>query len=735
MGSDSSKNIASHCILDATPPAEVFQRHLELRRVPSVALLCLLSVVLLVISFPPFDCWWVAYFALVPWAIAIAGGTRRKLALGLGWLTGLIFWAVSLYWLTLPTVVGYIASVVYLSMYWLVASLLVGRAVRRSWPMWLTLPVLWVALEYAQAHILGGFSWFYLAQSQYARVWLIQIADVTGQYGVTFFVAMVNGLIIDLLSAPLFVPRRTGGARPGRGVLAGLAWTLIVAAGLWSYGQWRLAQREDCISPGPTVGIVQEAIPITLSGKAQSARAVLEYHVQRSLDFIGQGCDVLLWPETMLPMGLNSQLLRARAEGLSDAAVMSIAAHIYGPDAPAKYSAMVLRANIAMHIGQDPVDAYRPAAARFLLREFVRPAQLARLSDEGVKKLSQILFGPRAGDFRAEQLRGVVGLYLGTPSGVEISAEVSQAAATLIPPSKSTATTAEGGGATLSEIRKRIDLQLARDAASLKTLRGQAAMLSVCSMLTDCPILAGGTAICPNPKTPSPPADESDQWVMQNSVLWFDPAGPARDHYAKIHLVPFSEYVPFKYSWSALHDILRRFIPPAMPQLAPGESFERFEVGRGLRTWQLITPVCFEGTDAGLCRALVASEPKDGLVMANLSNDGWFVYRLGDGPYKGTTEQYQHLAHYVFRAVESRLPVVRAVNTGISGAVNSAGRIESVLQLPMEKYRKRTMIAGTLKAATMVDKRVSPYSKFGDVFAATASAIAVILAGMIFLKK
>jgi len=734
MGSGSTKKIVSHCILDVTPPAEIFQRHLELRRVPSVALLCLLSVVLLVISFPPFDCWWVAYFALVPWAIAIAGGTSRKLTIGLGWGTGLIFWAASLYWLILPTVVGYIASVVYLSMYWLLASLLVGRATRRSWPMWLTLPILWVALEYAQAHVLGGFSWFYLAQSQYARAWLIQIADVTGQYGVTFFVAMVNGLVIDLLSSPLFVPRRTGGARPSRGVLAGLVGVLIVAAGLWSYGQWRLAQREECISPGPTVGIVQEAIPITLSGRAQSARAVLEYHIQRSLDFIGQGCDVLLWPETMLPMGLNSQLLRARAAELSDAEVMSIAACIYGPGAPTKYSTMVLRANIAMHIGQDPVDAYRPAAARFLLREFVRPAQLASLGDEGVKKLSQILFGPRAGDFRAEQLRGVVGLYLGEAGGVEISAEVSQAAAKLIAPGKSTATTAEGG-AMLSEIRKRIDLQLARDAASLKTLRGQGAMLSVCSMLTDCPILAGGTAICPNPKTLSLPANESDQWVLQNSVLWFDPAGPARYYYAKIHLVPFSEYVPFKYSWGALHDILRRLIPPAMPQLAPGESFERFKIGRGVRTWQLITPVCFEGTDAGLCRAMVASGPKDGLVMANLSNDGWFVYRLGDGPYKGTTEQYQHFAHYVFRAVENRIPVVRAVNTGISGAVNSAGRIESVLQLPMEKYRKRTMIAGTLKAATMVDKRVSPYSRLGDVFAATASAIAVILAGMILKKQ
>ena len=78
--------------------------------------------------------------------------------------------------------------------------------------MYLLLPVVWVALEYVRAYVLSGFPWFYLAQTQYRQVRLIQIADLTGQYGVSFAVAMVNGALADILAGPLFARRRGGAA-------------------------------------------------------------------------------------------------------------------------------------------------------------------------------------------------------------------------------------------------------------------------------------------------------------------------------------------------------------------------------------------------------------------------------------------------------------------------------------------------------------------------------------------
>lgn len=726
------KPILAISVLDKTPPLEIFQRNLTLRRSSSVILLCVLTVALLGISFPPFDYWTIAYFALVPWGLAISGGTKPRQAVLFGWLTGVMFWAISLHWLSLPTIVGYASSVVYLSIYWLVGTLFVRAGMKRNWPMWLTLPVIWVALEYAQGHIIGGFSWFYLSQTQYQQTSLIQIADVTGQYGVSFFVAMVNGLIIDLLSFPLFVIRRKGGGRLARHILWGIITSLAVGFGFWGYGQWRIEQSKNTISPGPKIGIVQENIPITLTGRENSARQILEYHLQRSLEFIGQKCDILLWPETMLPQGMNHQLINAKPSELIDDEIISISAYIYGLGATKKYSPAKLRDSLSTHIGTLPLEEYHPAAARFLLHEFVKPAQLAGLEEDKIRILGKILFGPVVEEFTSVEIRAGLGMYLNESNSVELEQTMLQKIARLFLEEKPQQIEKLSKKIILQNIQLSVARGLTNSTKPLSTLRGQAGMISLCSILTGCPILAGGTSIRPNPREA---LGISDQWVMQNSVLWYDSLGPGEIEYGKTHLVPFSEYVPFKYSWKALHDSLRWFVPEVMPQLSPGDNFARFNLKKGDDTWEIVTPVCFEGTVARLCRAMVASGGKDRLIMANLSNDGWFVYRFGEGPFKGTTEQQQHLVHYVFRAIENRIPVVRSVNTGISGYINSNGQIKSILELQMEEYRKRTMIAGTLKVATSVDTRVSPYSKIGDVFAMTVSIVAIVLTGWALRKR
>ena len=136
---------------------------------------------------------------------------------------------------------------------------------------------------------------------------------------------------------------------------------------------------------------------------------------------------------------------------------------------------------------------------------------------------------------------------------------------------------------------------------------------------------------------------------------------------------------------------------------------------------------------------MVMSEGKKTVdILANLSNDGWFVYRMGEGsPYRGSTEQAQHLTAYVFRAIENRVPVVRAVNTGISASIDSNGRIVAELQ----QYGARTMQAGTLLLdganrngqeyrgghgpKVLVDNRISVYSLTGDWFALAVGVAAV----------
>ncbi len=574
--------------LDKHPPPELFRRRLDIRRRLSVALLCVLTSALLLVCFAPFDIWYLAYVALVPWGLAVVGGRKGGWAMLWAWLGGVIFWSAGIYWLTWITPVGYILLVFYLGLYWLVAGVLVRRAFRRGWPVWITLPVVWVALEYAMAYALwpmlpadmSGFPWLSLAESQYRRLHLIQIADVAGEYGVSFFVAMVNGAIIDILAQPLFVRTPHGGRLTRRiGVAAGVC--VVSAGALLGYGTYRLNQ--DTTRPGPVVGVVQQAFPVSLFERGASPQEIFDAHLDGTRSLAGAGCNLVVWPESML--GLPNM-------------------------DPAYWS----RLNPA---------AYKPEAG-----------ELIRTYQQNLHSLGRLV-----SDF-------------------------------------------------------------------------------------DCPLLAGGSM-------PSDRVGQDDRRC--NSALLFDRDGLGllriKGRYDKMHLVPFSECVPFRESWPWLHRRIRRFVPDVMPQLEPGRAPGRFTIsGRSDKEFRFAVPICYEGSFARVCRRLVMQGRKKRVdMLVNISNDGWFVYNSSHA----STELDQHLVQYVFRAIEGRVPVVRAVNTGISAYIDSTGRIREVVN-----YRGRQkMVAGNILAKTFVDERVSLYSFVGDVFAQAVCLAAGAGILVVFLRR
>jgi apolipoprotein N-acyltransferase len=156
------------------------------------------------------------------------------------------------------------------------------------------------------------------------------------------------------------------------------------------------------------------------------------------------------------------------------------------------------------------------------------------------------------------------------------------------------------------------------------------------------------------------------------------------ERYDKIQLVPFGEYVPF----SALLGFVRgwaEFIadlePGARPLVFPGPPAPFGVV------------ICYEGIFPELVREFV----KDGArFMVNMTNDAWFGRTSGPP---------QHLAMYPFRAVEHRLAVVRAANTGISAFIAPSGRIGRSLPL-FER--------GTLIDTVALRDTTTLYTRFGD---------------------
>ena len=632
-------------------PAAASGRQGQVRRQASIVLLCVLTVVLLSVCFAPFDQWYFAYVAAVPWLVGLMRRGRKRTAILWGTLTGTLFWAANLYWLWWVTLVGYGAMVVYLSLYWLVAALLLRSASGRNWPMWIVFPVVWVALEYARAHVISGLPWFFLAHSQYQQVRLIQVADVTGQYGVSFFVAMVNGVLADLLM------RRQGQARFSRGTIQGVAATVLTCGALLGYGTWRLGQATT--SPGPVIALVQEAFPISLRGSSATPEKILDSHMGLSEMVIGSGCDLVVMPETMLPMAFNAEF--------------------HGMD----------------------VSKIPPEAVSKWARRFCPPKDREVYAD----RLGDLL------SFWQRALRGE------------------------------------------------------KDSQGVRRLEKLSRSLR-------CPILAGGPSLHLNRQ----PIDADDHWLVKNSAMGFDGnwQGPVRRAlwgvagdgrfrftgkdlgavgYSKAHLVPFGEYVPFKRSATWLHRALRWFVPAAMDQLEPGRRLGRFELTRSgpdgaARTWRLATPICYEGTFARVCRRMVAADGRKMVdILVNMSNDGWFVWRRFRrvGPRRGSTEHRQHLAQYCFRAVETRTPVVRAVNTGISASIDSNGRIISVLS----KDERETMIRGVLLLGgtgpvgqdvqpgprVLVDSRFSVYSRIGDVFAIVVGLVGMAVAAWLAFRR
>ncbi|MDY3560926.1 apolipoprotein N-acyltransferase [Gemmata sp. JC673] len=172
----------------------------------------------------------------------------------------------------------------------------------------------------------------------------------------------------------------------------------------------------------------------------------------------------------------------------------------------------------------------------------------------------------------------------------------------------------------------------------------------------------------------------------------------AAGRYDKMHLVPFGEYVPLgdelpfmKVFTPYKHDYACR----------PGERWTRFPLtARDGRTFTFGCLICYEDSDPYLARQYAASEPVDFLV--NISNDGWF---------KGTEEHEQHLAICRFRAIEARRAVVRSVNMGISGFIDSDGRL---VKLPADRWSDSKKVDAIVTAVVPIDARRSAYAQFGD---------------------
>jgi len=203
----------------------------------------------------------------------------------------------------------------------------------------------------------------------------------------------------------------------------------------------------------------------------------------------------------------------------------------------------------------------------------------------------------------------------------------------------------------------------------------------------------------------------------RNSAYFFDTSGALTDtRYDKIHLVPFGEYIPFKHSIPPLYRLFLKLGPNYYEEyvLTPGDKLVTFGLADGTR---FVVPICFEDVVPEQVAAMFHGDAgtKRADFIVNITNDGWF---------RGA-QMPQHLQAAIFRSIENRAPTARSVNTGISGFVDSVGHVSGTVPAQTE---------GTSVATLMLDRRVSLYTRVGDVFALTCVGATLGVAGWMFSR-
>ena len=252
---------------------------------------CILSAILLIFSLSSFNLWLLAWFGFVPLLLALQD-KKSLSALLLSYLTGIIFWWGTIYWLVHVTLLGQIILILYLALYFGLFGLIVSAVRNRPHTMRLfAIPSFWVLLEYIRAHLFTGFPWAILGYSQYRNLPIIQIADITGAWGVSFLVMMVNVAIYSTEKG-----RR-------RYKLTAICLVCVLIYGFYKINQLSINKEETALK----ISVIQGNIAQKLKWDKEARGLILNKYFNLSAQAAKGNPDLIIWPEAALPVVLEEE--------------------------------------------------------------------------------------------------------------------------------------------------------------------------------------------------------------------------------------------------------------------------------------------------------------------------------------------------------------------------------------------------------------------------------------------
>jgi apolipoprotein N-acyltransferase len=196
--------------------------------------------------------------------------------------------------------------------------------------------------------------------------------------------------------------------------------------------------------------------------------------------------------------------------------------------------------------------------------------------------------------------------------------------------------------------------------------------------------------------------------IYFNSALKID-TGTEIEIYHKSKLVPGFEKIP---SMGLIRIISR--ILPQLGGINRGYAIqkERTCFSNADKSQKIAPVICYESVFGEYVTDYITKEA--GAIFI-ITNDGWW---------KNTTGYRQHLSYASLRAIETRRPVVRAANTGISCLIDIRGKV--TMKTPWWK-------SATLKGTYNPETRITPYVKYGDFLMITAIILSAVVLIMVFI--
>jgi apolipoprotein N-acyltransferase len=270
-------------------------------------ILCIITALLAVCAFPKINLFFLAWMAFIP-LIYVITRSGLKSSFFYGFISGFIFNAIGLYWLVpmlkfntgsyLQTVTAACTLWAYLALYWGIWSLYLNfsqNVLRKTLKNYLYSNVLiilfgssmWVLLEYIRTYFLTGFPWMLVGYSQYKFTEIIQIAEFTGIYGVSFLIIFCNLCFYFWIST-----------QKGNKYLY-IALVLIVAVSI--FGAARVYKFRFFGDQEFTVSIVQPNVDQNKKWDQFYKNNIISNLKEYAFKIAENKTDLVIWPETVLP--------------------------------------------------------------------------------------------------------------------------------------------------------------------------------------------------------------------------------------------------------------------------------------------------------------------------------------------------------------------------------------------------------------------------------------------------